>query len=415
MTLLLKAKPIPAFEDICMRAFLLVAAGLLAATPDFATAQMKLSTKPDPNAVETRYFTAIDGLMDGNADVILKETRQGKTVNAASLDLCYPAEKNADRKDRFVVNLAVNGQTLSGTTTSLVDKKPVTVKLNRKQNGDTFDFRGQITIGQATTEVVSSENSDISEKEFQDSQTVDDGINATPKDFTEVSPESVGVRIKLESAADFLKSLKGQDVEVGLNSLSVTCDALRSGHQSLNLSVDPDRAAALIAKAKAAPGVLAAGWTTGLVEMDRAIRFPAAGFRDGDKINRDKLAHTVSDVLSKTLAAKLSSASWSTTTGKLKLVFKRPSTIYPALELTDTIEVDALVSSDKPNGSDQLMLWISTPVTTTSDEGSGPKLALADDSGADDESDARDDTGSVEALTKELKGQRWDADKSVWK
>jgi hypothetical protein len=161
--------------------------------------------------------------------------------------------------------------------------------------------------------------------------------------------------------------------------------------------------------------VLAAGWTTGLVEMDRAIRFPAAGFRDGDKINRDKLAHTVSDVLSKTLAAKLSSASWSTTTGKLKLVFKRPSTIYPALELTDTIEVDALVSSDKPNGSDQLMLWISTPVTTTSDEGSGPKLALADDSGADDESDARDDTGSVEALTKELKGQRWDADKSVWK
>ena len=37
----------------------------------------------------------------------------------------------------------------------------------------------------------------------------------TPKDFTEVSPESVGVRLKLEAALDFLKSLKGQDVEVG--------------------------------------------------------------------------------------------------------------------------------------------------------------------------------------------------------
>jgi len=34
-----------------------------------------------------------------------EETRQGKTVNAATLDLCYPAEKNSDRKDRFVVNL----------------------------------------------------------------------------------------------------------------------------------------------------------------------------------------------------------------------------------------------------------------------------------------------------------------------
>ena len=97
-----------------MRALLLVAASLFAATPDFATAQVKLSTKPDPNAVEVRYFTAIDGLMDGNADVILKETRQGKAVTSAVLDVCYPAEKGSDRKDRFVANLAVNGQTLTG-------------------------------------------------------------------------------------------------------------------------------------------------------------------------------------------------------------------------------------------------------------------------------------------------------------
>ena len=149
--------------------------------------------------------------MDGNADVILKETRQGKTVTAATLDVCYPAEKNSDRKDRFVANLTVNGQTLTGTTQSLGDKQPVTVKLTRKPTGDTFEFRGQITIGQTVTEVTSTDNSDLSEKEFQDNQTSDDGINATPKDFTEVSPESVGVRVKLDAALDFLKSLKGQD------------------------------------------------------------------------------------------------------------------------------------------------------------------------------------------------------------
>ena len=398
-----------------MRALFLVAACLLAATPDLAVAQIKLSTKPDPNAVETRYFTAIDGLMEGNADVILKEVRQGKAVTSASLDLCFPSDKTSDRKDRFVVNLSVNGQTLSGSTQTLVDKRPVTVKLTRKQNADTFDFRGQITVGQTVTEVLSSENSDISEKEFQDSQTVDDGINATPKDFTEVSPESVGVRIKLEAALEFLKSLKGQEVEIGLNSLTVTCDALRSGHQTFSLSVDPDRAAALIAKAKSMPGVIAAGWTTGAVEMDRAIRFPAAPWRDGDKVNRDKLASAIAAVLARTFDAKADSSSWSPTTGKLKLTFKRPSPVYPALQLTDTIEVAGLVSADKPGGSDYLMLWISNPVTSTSDESSGPKLALADDSTADEEGDSRDDTGSIEALTKELKGQRWDADKSVWK
>src|SRR5271169_1799188 len=114
-----------------MRALLFCLAGLLAATPEVGFAQIKLQTKPAPGGSEVRYFTAIDGLMDGNADVILKETRQGRTVTAATLDVCYPVAKGSDRKDRFVVNLAVNGQTLTGTTQSLGDKAPVTVKLLR--------------------------------------------------------------------------------------------------------------------------------------------------------------------------------------------------------------------------------------------------------------------------------------------
>ena len=267
--------------------------------------------------------------MDGNADVILKETRQGKTVTSAVLDVCYPADKGSDRKDRFVVNLAVNGQTLTGTTQSIGDKLPVTVKLARKPTGDTFEFSGQISIGQTVTEVASTDNSDLSEKEFLDNQTTDDGITPAPKDFTEVSPESVGVRVKLEAALDFLKSLKGQDVEVALNSLTVTCDALRAGEQTINITVDPDRAAALIAKAKSMPGVVAAGWTSGIVEMDRTIRFAAADWRDGDKLNRDKLAAAIADVLTKTLAAKSAASSWNANTGKLKLTFKRPSQSIP--------------------------------------------------------------------------------------
>jgi hypothetical protein len=108
----------------------------------------------------------------------------------------------------------------------------------------------------------------------------------------------------------------------------VSCDALRAGEQTINLTVDPDRAAALIAKAKSMPGVVAAGWTSGSVEMDRTIRFAAADWRDGDKINKDKIAAAVSGVLAKTLAAK-SAADWNANTGKLKLTFKRPSQIYP--------------------------------------------------------------------------------------
>ena len=392
--------------------------GLVAIAPNLAHAQAKQpAAKSGSGGSEVRYFTAIDGLMDGNADVILKETRAGKTVTAATLDVCYPVDKGSERKDRFVANLTVSGQSLTGTAQSISDKQPVTVKLTRKPTGDTYEFRGQIAIGQKVTEVVSSDNSDLSEKEFLESQTRDDGITATPKDFTEVSPESVGVRVKLESVLDFLKGLKGEALEVSVNSLSTSCDELRAGEQTINLTVDPERAPAMIAKIKATPGVTLAGWASGIVEMDRAIRFAAADWREGDKINRDKLAAAVAGVLSKTLAATPAGSAWNANTGKLKMTFKRPSQLFPALGLTETVEVSAMVSADKPGTSDKLMLWVSSPVTTTADEGTGPKLNLAEDSSSaeDEGAEPEDDGGAIAALTKELKGQRWDADKSVWK
>jgi hypothetical protein len=377
-----------------MRALLLLLIGLMTASSDLAFAQMKPSPKAAPAGNEVRYFTSIDGLMDGNADVVLKESRQGKNVTSAVLDICYPAEKGSDRKDRFVANLSVNGQTLTG---------------------DTFEFKGQISVGQTVTEVISTDNSDLSEKEFQDNQTSDDGITAAPKDFTEVSPEAIAVKVKLEAATDFLKGLKGQDVEVSLSSLAVSCDALRAGEQTININVDPDRAAALIAKFRSLPGVVSAGWTSGVVEMDRSVRFAAADWRDGDKLSKDRLAAAIANVLSKTLSAKSSSTVWNANTGKLKLTFKRPSQIYPALGLTETIELSALVAPDRPGVSDRLLLWIGSPVISTADETAGSKLNLTEESSGDEEGEQKDDNGSVDALAKAFKAQRWDADKSVWK
>jgi hypothetical protein len=398
-----------------MRSILFCLVGLMTAPTDIALAQMKLSPRAATAANEVRYFTSIDGLMNGNADVILKESRQGKNVTSAVLDVCYPAAKGSDRKDRFVANLTVNGQTLTGATQSLGDKLPVTVKLLRKPTGDTFEFRGQISVGQTVTEVTSTDNSDLSEKEFLDNQSTDDGMTATPKDFTEVSPEAIAVRVKLDAAVDFLKALKGQDVEVTLSSVTVTCDALRAGEQTINITVDPDRAAALIAKSKSSPGVVSAGWTSGVVEMERTIRFAAAEWRDGDTLNKEKLGAAIANVLTKTLSAKSSTSVWNSTTGKLKLTLKRPSQTLPALDLTETVEVTALVSSDKPGSSDRLMLWIGNPVISTADESAGPKLKLADESSNDEEADQKDDNGSVDALAREFRGQRWDTDKSAWK
>ena len=76
-----------------MRALPICLFGLMTLLPDAALAQMKLPSKAAPAGNEIRYFTSIDGLMDGNADAVLKETRQGKNVTAAVLDVCYPGRK----------------------------------------------------------------------------------------------------------------------------------------------------------------------------------------------------------------------------------------------------------------------------------------------------------------------------------
>uniref|UniRef100_Q07TB9 Uncharacterized protein n=1 Tax=Rhodopseudomonas palustris (strain BisA53) TaxID=316055 RepID=Q07TB9_RHOP5 len=398
-----------------MRALLF---GLICLVPISATAfaQNKAAPKAAPApAGEVRYFTSLDGLMAGNADVILKETRQGKTLTGATLDVCYPAEKGSDRKDRFVVDLAVNGATLTGSTQSIGDKLPVSVKLNRKQTGETFEFKGQVTVGQTTTELVSTDNSDLSEKEYLETQTSDDTIAVAPKDFTEVSPEAVAVRVKLFAVVDFLKSLKGQNLAVSFASLNPGCDALRAGHQVINIAVDPDHAAALVARAKSAPGIVAAGWTSGVVDMERTIRFAAPEWRSGDKVNRDKLATMVSDVLSRTLSAALTSSVWSDDTGKLTLTFKRPSAILPALGLTETIEITALAAPDRPGTTDKMMLYVSSPSITTADESGGAKLGLSDESEGEEEAEPESDNGSIAALAQEFKAQRWDAETSDWK
>ncbi len=395
-----------------------IVAFAFAAAFSSAVAQPKKDAKAPagPGGAEVRYFTSLNGLMGDQADVVLKETRQGGKVTAAALDVCFPSVASSARMDRFTVDLAIDGAKASGSTTSLEDKLPVTVNLVQKLNGKAVDFSGKITVGNTMSEVDSTENTDISEHDFKDSQSFDDKIVEAPKDFTEVSPESIAIKVKRTTVTDFVKNLRGEHAQIALYSLAASCAELRSGEQTIRLSVDPERAAALIAKLKAEPGVVDAGWSDGSFDMDRTIRFAAASFSESGKINRNQLAATISPVIAKALGATPLASKWDDDTGELTLTYKRQNQVIPALDLTDTIEVTALVSTEKPTPGDKLVLWVSNPSVTTTDDTSGPKLNLADPSNGDDDENATDDDGGmVEALAKELKAQRWDSDNSAWR
>ncbi|MBY0380832.1 MAG: hypothetical protein K2W78_02795 [Xanthobacteraceae bacterium] len=369
------------------------------------------------STAETRYFSNLgDILGDLPVDAFIKETVQDGKIVSTTLDACYSVALTSDRKDRFVVELKSDGQKLTGSGETTENKFAVIVNLTRKglKNGVTFD--GKITIGDRPSLVSSTDNSESDEKEFQASQATDDNLTEKPADFTEVSPQSLAIKVKRENFVDLIKSLRADNVQLSLDSLATDCAALRTGAQLVRVTVDPARAGALVDKLKSSPGVIDAGWTTGDYDIERSILVPAAEWRDGDKLNRDKLAGAISNSLAKALSAQPVSTKWNDTTGELTVSVKRPNTAVPALNLTDTLEVSAMIGPEKPGASDRLIVWLGTTSITTSDETQGPHLTFSDDSSNDEgESAFTDDDGLVRALTADLKGKQWDAERAKWK
>src|SRR5262249_8283104 len=114
-----------------LRLCTVIAFSLAAAIAPGAAQTKKDAKSSAGSGPEVRYFASLNGLMGDQADVVLKETRQGGKVTAAALDVCFPAVTSTARMDRFTLDLAVDGAKISGTTTSLEDKLPVTVNLTR--------------------------------------------------------------------------------------------------------------------------------------------------------------------------------------------------------------------------------------------------------------------------------------------
>ncbi|MGL4261870.1 MAG: hypothetical protein ACRCTX_09645, partial [Afipia sp.] len=129
-------------------------------------AQIAKDAKATPATSEVRYFNSLgDILGDLPVDAFIKETRQGGKLVASTLDVCYSMSSASDRKDRFVIDLKVEGEKLSGSGQSIENKTPVTVSLIRK-GSKSVSFDGKITVGSHLTSVSSPDNADVDEKEF---------------------------------------------------------------------------------------------------------------------------------------------------------------------------------------------------------------------------------------------------------
>jgi hypothetical protein len=394
-----------------MRALVVPACALLACVASQA-AQAQGS-----NREATRYFTFDSGLLDDlDVDGVLTETRQGNRVTSAKLDVCYPQPDNSSRQDRFVVTLNSDRGHWTGSTKSQETGGPVSVDIVQRQNGSNYTFEGNIKLGSDNYKVSSDDNSDMNEKEYHESLS-DNKIIATPADFTEVSPDTVGIRVKRKSLGDLVKALKGQDASIDFTSLETSCDVLRTGDHVVLIQINPDRAAALIDKVKGLPGVSAAGYSAGTYSIDTAVRIAMADFRKGDnKIDDDKLGKAIAAAAEKALSAKLRSSNWDKTTGEFALELTRPDDTVAGYDLTEVVRLRTLVAPEKSGRNDNLIIWVGDVAAETVDNGAEPRLKLTGAAAASDDNDESSQSDDVVGqLADDLKGKTWDSKGLAWK
>ena len=370
---------------------------------------------PSSPGVSTRYFIFEDGLIDDlNVDGFLTETGQGGRAASAAVDLCYPSAAGADKKDRVVVNLKAERGRLVGTAKSQVDGEQVTVNIARRQAGTPSNFEGSIKIGSDQMKVSATDVPEQNETEFRDKQPEEIKIVAAPADFTDVSADTVGFRVKRDALAELIRRLKGQDALIDRIGLDVDCTVLRTGEHVVQVQVHPERAATLIEKAKGMGGLVAAGYSTGKYPLDHAVRIAGADFRKDDKIDYDKIASTAGASAEKAFSAKLVSSTWNPTTGEFTLELTRASDVVPGAELTELLRLRGFVGPEMIGRSDNLILWIGNTSNEIVDAGPAPHVKFTNTSN-DNDGRNNESTALVAKLAEELKGRTRDNDGSAWK
>ena len=403
------------------RPFAAVAALAFALACSSAVAQPKGQKGKAASAPQVRYFDLSSSIFSElGSEAILKENRQGVTLVSAELDVCHLISPNSSRLDRFVVPLKVEGNRLTGTAQSQERKQAVSVNLTRRVAGGNFAFEGTITSGTDTEKIRSIDNNEISEEEITDQYLAEPAIEPAPADFAAAWPQALHVRGARAALAGLLDALRDQNVRVAFSGLTPSCRMLRSGHYTVQVDVDAERVGAVFAKLKSVAGVTEIGFSPNPPSMQRAVRFPSAGWRDAaGKLERDKLAAAVGAAMAKAMSATVTSASWDALMGELSVELKRPDETVPGFKLTQLVTVLVVVAPESLSSNQQSILWIENITWRVVDERPPPRLtfllAQPDENGEGQTPDPEGSDSLPEAVAAALKGVLWDPDKERWR
>ena len=406
-------------RSVVMRSVFVAIAGLLLCSAPNSPAQSEQKAQAKKSAgPQVRYFNlSSDMFADLGVEAYLKETRQGGKLVAAELDVCHPLAQGSNRRDRFVVPLKVEGSRLTGNGQTQEGKHAVSVDLTRRGSATSPDYEGSVSSGDLKSEVQSLENTAITPEDYADMTSDDDNIEIAPAQFIGMSPQILKARVTREGMAGLLNALRNQNVRIAYLSLEESCRVLRSGQHILRFTVDPDRAAAVLAAIKSAPGVAETGYSSSGHRMDRAVRFPSVGWRNTNgNLERIKFTDVVSRSMAKALGATADKSSWDDRTGELSVMLKRPHDVAGGLKLQQAMTVSVLVAPEAPGNREHSLLWIETVTWQAIEERFGARLEfqLPGEAPEGESADPDGVEGLAKALAAELKGQVWNTDSDSW-
>jgi hypothetical protein len=409
-------------ESVMRRQFATVAAVLvLAVASSTAVAEQKGQKGKGSVGPLVRYFDLSSSVFSElGAEAILKETRQGTTLTAAELEVCHQVTPGANRLDRFVVPLKVEGNRLTGTSQSQEGKQAVSVNLTRRVAGGNFNYDGTITSGSITEKIRSADNTEMTEEEITDQFLAEPAVEPAPADFTAAWPQALHARVGRAALTGLLEALRDQNVRLVYNSLLPSCRALRSGNNTVQIDVEAERVGAVLAKVKSVSGVAEVGFSPNTPNMGRAVRFPSAGWRDGSgKLERDKLAAAVSAAMAKAMSATVGTTNWEPLMGELSVELKRPDESVPGFKLVQVITISVVVAPEALTANQQSILWIESITSRIADERSPPRLTFTtsqgDEGGEGQANEPDGSDGLPEAVAAALKGKTWDSDSDQWR
>jgi hypothetical protein len=396
-----------------------IAALVLALASAPASAEPKGQKGKAAATPQVRYFDLSSSIFSElGSEAILKEDRLGATLVSAELDVCHQVSPTSNRLDRFVVPLKIDGNRLTGSVQSQERKHEVSVNLSRRVAGGNFAFEGTITSGPITEKIRSIDNNEVSEEEITDQYLAEPEIESDPTDFAGAWPQTLHVRIERAALTGVLEALHDQNVRVIVNGLQPSCRVLRSGHYTVQVDVDAERIGAVFAKLKSVPGVTEVGFSPNPPNMQRAVRFPSAGWRNGaGKLERDKLAAAIGAAMAKSMAATLNATSWDALMGELTVELKRPDESIPGLKVAQIITVTIVIAPDSLSSKEHSILWIESITPRIVDERPPPRLTFSFSQNDEGEGAVEPDGSDAlpEAVAAALKGVPWDLEKEQWR